>query len=133
MIRPKRAKVLLHNVCEILQMFVRGRGHELPPTVQRSVKVSKFAKLMCPLVFNKSLSNLAVSLILSRFFSYVDRFSLIGPSEKFEKKINLEGFIKSTICFNLTWSWRSGRFRIRFRSLSSLFYFHYFLTFDILW
>lgn len=67
-IRPKRTKLLLHKVREILQMFVRGRGHEIPPTVKRSVKVRKIAKLMCSLVFVKSVSNLAALLILSCFF-----------------------------------------------------------------
>ena len=40
-IRPNRTKLLLHNVCEIFQMFVQGRGHERPPTIQSYTKVCK--------------------------------------------------------------------------------------------
>ena len=59
----------------------------LPPPHRTSV-ISRLCGAISLFVFNKSLSNMATSLILGRyFFSRLGRFSLTDPSQKLKKKV----------------------------------------------
>ena len=68
-IRPKRAKILPHKVAKVFRRLFRGgRGHEHAPHRENVCKISRLCGEMCSLVFNKSVSNLATLLILTRSF-----------------------------------------------------------------
>ena len=75
--------------CENLQKFVGGGEHVCapPPLLQTSVKFLDFEDIS-PLVFNKSLSNLAILLILRGSFQWCRRiFPNVSMSKYGWKKL----------------------------------------------
>ena len=61
------------------------KGKFVPPTIPTSVKFRHFEDFMSSLIFNKSLSNLALLLILGRSFQWCGRIFVNLSMSKVEK------------------------------------------------
>ena len=79
MIRLKRAKIEIRKVLKIYRRLYGGR--------QTSVKFRDFEEHISSLVFNKSLSSLAVLLILRRFFQWCRQIFPYFSISKVEKTV----------------------------------------------
>ena len=92
-IRLKRAKIQVRKVAKIYRRWYGG-GQVCVFHHTNVCKISRLRGAISSLIFNKSLSNLAILLILKSFFQWCRRFVPNLSVSKVEKKKNLKRSIR---------------------------------------